>query len=81
MKNINNKGITLIALIITVILLIILSAVSIGVIINGDLFGRAKDTVGKANSQIEDSKDQEEQAISVWDELPGETVKSSTTEN
>ena len=79
MKNTNNKGITLIALIITVILLIILSAVSIGVIINGDLFGRAKDTVGKANSQIEDSKDKEEQAISVWDALPGKVVKSRTT--
>lgn len=78
MKNTNNKGITLIALIITVILLIILSAVSIGVIINGDLFGRAKDTVGKANSQIEDSKDKEEQAISVWDALPGKVVKSRT---
>ena len=78
MKNINNKGITLIALIITVILLIILSAVSIGVMIKGDFFGRAKDTVGKANSQIEDSKDKEEQAISVWDALPGKVVKSRT---
>lgn len=33
-----NKGITLIVLIITVIVLLILTGVSIGIVINGDLF-------------------------------------------
>ncbi len=37
-----NKGITLIALIITIIILLILTGVSINLLIKGDLFGSAE---------------------------------------
>ena len=75
-----NQGITLIALIITIIILLILSSVSIGVIIKGDFFNKAQDTVGKANSGTENKKNQEENVKNVWDALPGKIIKSGTSE-
>ena len=44
-----NKGITLIALIITIILLLILSAVSVDLVINGNIFIKSEKTVKRAN--------------------------------
>ena len=50
-----NKGITLIALIITIIVMMILVAVSVTVALNGGLFGTAKDAASK--TQIEAEKE------------------------
>ena len=55
MNNINkaNKGITLIALIITVIILLILAGTAISIAINGgDIFGKATDTREKWNKKV-----------------------------
>ena len=42
-KIINNKGITLVALVITIIILLILAAISIQALTGSGLFGKAKD--------------------------------------
>ena len=46
-KLFNNNGITLIALIITIIVMLILVSVTIRIAINGNLFNYAKEAVGK----------------------------------
>ena len=48
-----NKGITLIALIITIILLLILSAVSVDLVINGNIFIKSEKTVKRANEKTD----------------------------
>ena len=60
-----NKGITLIALIITIIILLILVGVSVNLLIKGDLFGSAQKAVNGTNAKVE------EQQTAV-DELMGE---------
>ena len=60
-----NKGITLIALIITIIILLILVGVSINLAIKGDLFGSAKKAVSGTNDKVA----QEQTRV---DELMGE---------
>ena len=60
-----NKGITLIALIITIILLLILVGVSINLAIKGDLFGSAEKAVSGTNDKVA----QEQTRV---DELMGE---------
>ena len=55
MKN-TNKGITLIALVITIIVMLILVAVTINMAVNGGLFGYA----GNAARETEEAKEQEE---------------------
>ena len=66
--NFNEKGITLIALIITIILLLILVGVSINLVIKGNLFGSAE----KAVSGTNDKTAQEQTRV---DELMGELDK------
>lgn len=63
-----NKGITLIALIITIILLLILVGVSINLAIKGDLFGSAEKAVSGTNDKVA----QEQTRV---DELMGELEK------
>ena len=63
--NFNEKGITIIALIITIILLLILVGVSINLVIKGNLFGSAE----KAVSGTNDKTAQEQTRV---DELMGE---------
>ena len=46
------KGITLIALIITIIIMLILVAVTVSVAVNGDLFGKAEEAVDKTNAKV-----------------------------
>ena len=50
------KGITLIALIITIILLLILVGVSINLLIKGDLFGSAEKAVKGTNAKVEEQQ-------------------------
>lgn len=58
MKRKNDKGITLISLVITIIVLIILASVSIGLIFgeNNALIGKAKEGTNKTNEQIATEK-------------------------
>ena len=65
-----NKGITLIALIITIILLLILVGVSLNLLIKGDLFGSAEKAVNGTNAKVE------EQQTRV-DELMGQMDRAS----
>ena len=51
-----NRGITLIALIITIILLLILVGVSINLAIKGDLFGSAEKAVNGTNAKVEEEQ-------------------------
>ncbi len=55
MKN-RNKGITLIALIITIIILLILVGVSVNLLIKGDLFGSAQKAVNGTNAKVEEQQ-------------------------
>ena len=77
-----NKGVTLIALIITVIVLLILAGTAISISVNGgDLFGKAQNAVTQYNAKVTE----EEQKINeVWDILnsiqSGNTVITSTPE-
>ena len=58
----NEKGITLVALVITIIVMIILVAVSVTVALNGGLFDTAEDAASKtntaANEELNLSKEQ-----------------------
>ena len=63
-----NKGITLIALIITIIILLILVGVSVNLLIKGDLFGSAEKAVSGTNDKVA----QEQTRV---DELMGELEK------
>lgn len=63
-----NKGITLVALIITIIILLILVGVSINLAIKGDLFGSAEKAVSGTNDKVA----QEQTRV---DELMGELEK------
>ena len=49
-----NKGITLIALIITIIVMLILVAVSVNILIKSNLIGTAEKTVNKYKTATED---------------------------
>ena len=53
MKSINNKGITLIALVITIIVMLILVMVTVSAAINGSLFNYAKKASGDTKAEIE----------------------------
>ena len=53
----NNKGITLIALVITIIVMLILVGVTISMAVNGGLFNKAGEAVGKTENEIEAEKD------------------------
>lgn len=50
------KGITLIALVITIIVMLILVAVTITMAINGGLFEKAGDAAGKTNNALTDEQ-------------------------
>lgn len=64
-----NKGITLISLIITIILLLILLGTSLGIVLRGDFFGKARKTsnttIGKINEQDEKISDEDRE----WNEM------------
>lgn len=66
---IQNRGITLITLIATIIILLILSAVSIGVAVNGDLFNRTHKTMGEVNNNLEYNQGKLEGIVGVWNNI------------
>ena len=60
------KGITLIVLIITVIILMILTAVTIDIAIDGRLFDKAEDTVNQANQQRTQTQENTDNLLQEW---------------
>lgn len=65
----SNKGITLVALIITIIVLLILSAVSIDIAIDGKLFDKSQETVSEANNKLGEEQNRVDGLINEWDNL------------
>ena len=64
-----NRGITLIALIITVILLLILVGVSVNVIIKGNLFSNAQKAVDGTNAKVNEQQTIMDELMNEWDEM------------
>ena len=64
-----NKGITLIALIITIIVMLILVAVTIDVAIDGKLFDTAKDAVDKTNDKVGEQQDRVDELMGELDDV------------
>jgi len=52
----NQKGITLVSLIITIIVMLILVAVSVSVVVNSDLIGTSEEAANKYKSAEDDVK-------------------------
>ena len=82
-----NKGITLIALIITIIILLILVGVSINLAIKGDLFGSAKKAVSGTNAKVNEQQTRVDELMGELDKveeqqrqdnLPGTRVTENT---
>ena len=73
----NNKGITLVALIITIIVLLILAMVSISLVMNGGIIGKSKTAVDKYSQ--EEVQEQIKLAYSEWQmgQYTGETQTAS----
>ena len=63
------RGITLIALIITVILLLILVGVSVNVIIKGNLFSNAQKAVDGTNAKVNEQQTIMDELMNEWDEM------------
>ena len=76
---IEKRGITLIALVITIIVLLILAGVSINVVFNqGDLFGKANNAVEKWNNKI---AEEENLINTIFGELQGEERRRRGSRN
>ena len=69
---IRNKGITLIALIITIIILLILVGVSVNLLIKGDLFGSAEKAVNGTNAKVEEQQTAVDELMGELDEVEKE---------
>ncbi|MGN1299689.1 MAG: type II secretion system protein [Candidatus Scatovivens sp.] len=59
----SKKGITLIALVITIVVILILAGISINVIVNGDFFGKANTVKEDYASSVEQSEIHENKAL------------------
>ena len=67
-----NKGITLIALIITIIILLILVGVSVNLLIKGDLFGSAEKAVEGTNAKVNEQQTRVDELMGELDEVEKE---------
>lgn len=76
-----NQGITIIALIVTIIILLILTGISIGIIVDGNFFNKVESSMQKTQNQEEQWEESEQEAQTIWDETPGTSIKSNTTGN
>ena len=79
MKNKKQKGITLIALIITIVILLILAAVTIDVAIDGKLFDTAKDAVDRTNDRVAEEQGTIDELMNEWDKLQENTEENPNT--
>ena len=76
-----NKGITLIALIITIIILLILVGVSINLAIKGDLFGSAQKAVNGTNAKVEEQQTAVDELMGELDEVEKEIEEQQRQDN
>ena len=67
-----NKGITLIALIITIIILLILVGVSLNLLIKGDLFGSAEKAVEGTNAKVNEQQTRVDELMGELDDVEKE---------
>ena len=87
--NFNEKGITIIALIITIILLLILVGVSINLVIKGNLFGSAEKAVDGTNAKAKQEQTRVDELMGKLNSMKdkeandshGEEVKISTPDS
>lgn len=70
-----NKGITLIALIITIIILLILVGVSVNLLIKGDLFGSAEKAVNGTNAKVEEQQNRVDDLMGVLEDVNTKNAK------
>ena len=76
-----NKGITLIALIITIIILLILVGVSVNLLIKGDLFGSAEKAVEGTNAKVEEQQTAVDELMGELDEVEKEIEEQQRQDN
>lgn len=69
MKKINNRGITLISLIITIAILLILSAVVISLATSGGLLDNAREHGDKTQNKLNQHQEVVNEMISEWENL------------
>ncbi len=67
MRGKKEKGITLIALIITIIVMLILVAVTVTTAINGGIFKKAGEAVSKTDESITNEKEKVDELLAEWD--------------
>ena len=80
MKKMYEKaGITLVALVVTIVILLIISAVTINLVIDEDLFTTTKDTFNAANQSITDTQNKTNELISEWNYISS-GIKGGTTD-
>ena len=74
-----NRGITLIALIITIIILLILVGVSVNLLIKGDLFGSAEKAVEGTNAKVEEQQNRVDDLMGILNDVEnknsGDTIQ------
>ncbi len=76
-----NNGITLIALIITIIILLILVGVSVNLLIKGDLFGSAQKAVSGTNAKVEEQQTAVDELMGELDEVEKEIEEQQRQDN
>lgn len=64
-----NKGITLIALLVTIIIMLILIGVSMKIVIDGNLFPSAQNAVDKTNNKVAQQQDIVNGLMDEWDDV------------
>ena len=79
MQNKKQKGITLIALIITIVILLILATITVDVAIDGKLFDTAKDAVDKTNDRVAEEQGTIDELMNEWDKLQENTEDNPNT--
>lgn len=78
-KSVNNKGITLIALIITIVVLLIIAIVSVGALEENDIIAHAENA--SSSYKIEQEKEEIELALMEWqleNSIPGNSTDLKT---
>ncbi len=73
----NNRGITLVAVIITLIMLLIITSVTVN-IASDFIWSHMDKAIKDTNAQIKDERVQEETIQNNWEEQPGKVTKSET---
>ena len=65
----NNKGITIVSLVITIIVMVILLTIITTITVDDDLILKTKNATNKINNQTSEERNQDDYLIRRWDEL------------